>query len=190
MKNRLIAAFLTFVTISSFAQQPNNAELLKKLKSEKNSLQRSKKFWTFAENTYRWWYKDDFSFPADLYQEIYEKTDNLHLSEHVNITFDRNYYRPENWKVIKSSFFGFQEVEGPIDFCVYRAEFKEGFTKHHQEYCNKNPHGRWKNLTYDDFYVRTPKLFEIAHQIIFKKNNRIDDIEEVDHKIKELEAQK
>jgi hypothetical protein len=207
MKNKLITAFLTLVTIGSFAQQPSNAELLKKLQSKKRSLQINKKFWTFAEKTYQWWYKEDFAFPARLFQEIYESQgDTSHKigqSRDAYFYFAPDYYRPENWTsvpyepsekdglflVLLSKLGALEHVLGPRMFMTRNPEiFKKEFIKHHEEYCIKNPNGRWKNLNHDEFIHKAKYLpiFTAAHRIIYKKNNIEEDIQKINVKIKDL----
>ena len=166
-----------------FGPDPNKPKLpkeLPQLKSAKRSEERWKNFWSNAEKTYRKWYKDDFAFPADLYEEIYRHPKNNPYFGALEPSLRREAFR--------------NIFERVIYFGNYNPNFYEEFTKHHQEYCSRNPNGRWKDLNYnlldDPFIFSPPLLFNIAHLIIYKKNNRIDDLERINAEIKKLETQK
>lgn len=175
---------------SDLVQKSGKTELLKQLKVKKRALEKSKTYKSAAEKVLEWWYQDDFSFPAQLYHAIYYQPKNAKPLSPSSPEFNQAYFRPRPRKIVSKSFFGIvTETEGPIRFMDYDASYQKDFEKHHQEYCEKNPQGRWKDLTYDDFYVRTPTLFWLAHMIIYKKNNAIDDLKEINPLIAELEAQ-
>lgn len=177
---------------SDLVQKLDKVELLKQLNAKRRTLEKSKTYKSAAEKVLTWWHKEDFLFPVQFYQAMYFSPENAKPLTGSYPKFNQNYFRPENWKVVEGSesFFGlYRETRGPIDWMVYYPPFDEEFEKHHQEYCKKNPAGRWKDLNLDLVYSssRKPFLFLLAHNIIYKKNNAIDDLKEINSLIAELE---
>jgi hypothetical protein len=191
-EKRTLSTILTKIEddASDLVQKLGTIELLKQLTTKKDTLEKKITYKNAAEKVLTWWHKEDFLFPVQFYQAMYFSPENAKPLTGSYPKFNQNYFRPENWKVVEGSesFFGlYRETRGPIDWMVYYPPFDEEFEKHHQEYCKKNPAGRWKDLNLDLVYSsKKPFLFLLAHNIIYKKNNAIDDLKGINSLIAEL----
>lgn len=176
MANKLITTFFTFITLSSLAQQPNNAELLAHLKNVRTEI---------AEDLHREEISNESIFALKLASEFYAESKPLqqYISETVNEGFnficndlkkwDQLFYLPPNNQGLDIIFNAKEQY----------VLFESIYTKLHKNYCSDNPNGPLVKVSAHDVYE------EFFNLVVFLDGLLIPNelAKKIDAKIAELE---
>jgi len=162
MKNKLISTLLAFTTLTSLAQQPNNAELLTCLKNIKPTIMAEEEYYSnlvsqFDQADYPFLYRilDDFSYNPSMLEF------GSHVFEHVVdiIGTIEGFAKPT------------REIMATLEPLVEKSkeelftQFESVYNKNHQNYCQNNPNGTFAQIKASDVfnYILQINIFVKIH---------------------------